>query len=431
MNKNKSGFLADRPLRVAVIGMGGFATRHHAVLLDLERQDYCQVIATCDPAPEKFKKLEGELNFTARGIAVYTDYIEMLDAHREELDFVCVPSPIPLHAAMHRACVERGLACYLEKPPTLFWEELEEMLRVEETALHQTQVGFAYIVEEPRQELKRRLVRGDFGRLRRVGFAGQLPRNTAYFNRTPWSGRVQMNNRPVLDSCIGNAMSHFIHNLLYWCGQDSMAAWNEVETIEAELYRAHNIENFDTCFARGICRNGVEIGIAATHTGEPPGGQQEWLECENATIRYINGETIRYSIKWRDGHDESVSVIPVELLTANIQGYMKYLRGEVARPSTRLIDSRPFVHLSNLLYVAAGTIHTIDDAYLTKLPANQNESQWVVVDGMQHAMKEFIDSRRMPGETNSPWGRLGGHASIDQLASLSDVIKRIGVFSGV
>jgi len=31
------------------------------------------------------------------------------------------------------------------------------------------------------------------------------------------------------------------------------------------MFRAHAIENLDTLFARGVCVNGIEVLLAATH----------------------------------------------------------------------------------------------------------------------------------------------------------------------
>jgi hypothetical protein len=151
----------------------------------------------------------------------------MLDAECGELEVVTVPTPIPLHAPMHRACVERGLACYLEKPPTLYHAELDEMLAVEARAARQTQVAFNFIVEDSRQALKRRILAGEFGRVLRAGSHGHWPRPTTYFTRSAWAGRLFLGGRPVLDSCIGNAMAHYVHSLLFWCGDSALLSWAE------------------------------------------------------------------------------------------------------------------------------------------------------------------------------------------------------------
>jgi len=48
-----------QPLRVAVIGMGGFAGAHHEVIKDLEESGACRLVCACDPQPEQFTAERG------------------------------------------------------------------------------------------------------------------------------------------------------------------------------------------------------------------------------------------------------------------------------------------------------------------------------------------------------------------------------------
>ncbi len=361
--------------------MGGFAASHHGALLTLEKAGLCRVVATCDPFPDNFAQDACNWNFQQRGVRVFDDYLQMLDAVRDDIDAVTIPTPVPLHAAMHRACVERGLACYLEKPPTLHWRELEEMLAVEKAAKLATNVGFNFIVESARQTLKQRLLSGEFGALKRVSFLGHWPRDVEYFQRAPWAGRICMDGRPVLDSCIGNAMAHFVHNLLFWAGTRELFDWAMVSTIKAELSRAHAIENYDTLFARGTFENGVEFRIAATHAGKPPQHQREVVECEDATLTYLRNE---WRIEWKSGAVESGPADSDDLLERNFAAYFAYLRGDAARPLTTLADAKPFVHLTNLAYVAAGIIETESEEYIERCDG------WVAVRDIETMLEAFL-----------------------------------------
>lgn len=410
-------------MNVAPIGLGGFAGDHHSRLHALEKEGFCRVVAACDPEPHKFADFMEAYEFESRGIPVYTDYRDMLAAHRAELDFATVPTPIAWHAPMHRACVEAGIPCFLEKPPTLNWEELDEMLQVETRAEKETLVGFAYTIEKSRLHLKQRLVDGEFGRVLRVGFHGWSPRDDFYYNRAPWSGRLILNDRIVLDSCLGNAMSHFVHNLLFWCGQDEILSWEPVQQIEAELYRAHDIENFDTCFARGVCNNGVEVRVAATHTGASGDCMREWIECEKAFIHYESGINVEYSIRWHDGRREERSTPQIDLLRDNLREYMAYLHGESKRPLTRLSDSLPFVHFNDLLYVASAGIQTIPGKYLKIEEALPPFGEWITVVGLELAMREFEETGCFPGEGSTPWGRAGGRATAAEVDRLLEIVR--------
>lgn len=412
--------MSHKPLGVAIIGMGGFARNHHFAVQKLEQTGEVRLLATCDPQPDAFASSQLEWNLAPRGVRVFSDYLEMLNACGRELDFVCIPTPIPLHAPMHRACIERSLACYLEKPPTLSWAELEDMLRVEKRAPYPTQVGFNFIAELPRRNLKRRLLLGEFGRLKRAGFLGCWPRATSYFSRAPWAGRLMLNDRLVLDSCTGNAMAHFIHNLLFWCGQDEELSWGEVESVEAQLYRAHAIESFDTVFARGVCEGAVEIRVAATHAASGASWQREWLDCEEATLEYdVN---TGYSIFWNDGREERGPSSRLDLLVENLRHFVRTLRGEENRPLTRLQDARPFVYFNNLLFVSARQIHALDASFLTRND-NARGGEFIAINDIERALEEFAGDGKFPDERGLAWGRAGGRATLAQLPQLESVVR--------
>jgi predicted dehydrogenase len=399
--------------RIAIIGMGGFARHHHSAALEMERLGEIKLVAACDPQPENFAASQIEWEFENRGIKVYADYLEMLDAHREELDFVTVPTPIPLHAPMHRACVERGLGCYLEKPPTLFWAELEQMIEVEKKAHLQTQVGFNFIVEKQRQALKARLLAGEFGALQRANFLGCWPRSTAYFTRAPWAGKLMLDGRLVLDSCTGNAMAHHVHDALFWCGEGEVLSWGEVEHVEAQLYRAHAIESFDTAFARVKCANS-EIRLAATHAGSGCSWQREWVECEDAVLTY-ESQNSSYRIDWLDGREEIGAPLETNLMIENLRHYSRYWRSEEARPLTRLSDCRPFVQFNNLIFVAAGAIHQVEPQFLERLTNSNGE--WLSIPDIEATLETFAQCGEFPRS------RALGNSNLQRVATSAEIVK--------
>ncbi len=419
-SENRTGI---QPIRMAIIGMGGFAGEHHRSAHALETQGECRVICACDPHPDAFQTARKGWEFTGRGIPVYTDYQEMLEAHHHELDMVTIPTPIALHAPMHRAVVEHGLACYLEKPPTLDYRELQAMLTIEAGAQQQTQVGFSFIVEAERHAMKTRILRGEFGAVKRVGFLGMAPRATTYFTRADWAGRLKKDGRVVLDSVMGNALAHYLHNLLFWAGQDEVLAWAGVASVEAEMYRAHAIENMDTLFARGVCVNGIEVCIAATHACSGEQFLQEWIECKQATIRHTTWEP--YQITWNDGRQETIPTHPHELLSANLRYYFDYLRGVHPRPLTRLADTLPFVEFYNLAYVAAQKIAHVSEEHVIRSPAGEGKGEYVEIKGIRAACDTFLATGNFPSDQNLSWSHRGGKAFIREIERLQSVLERI------
>ncbi|HEY3377358.1 MAG TPA: Gfo/Idh/MocA family oxidoreductase [Armatimonadota bacterium] len=412
------------PLRVGVIGMGGFAALHHDAVWQLEQEGACRLVCTCDPALASFAARQQALQFDGRGVRLFADYQEMLAACGDDLDVVTIPTPVPLHAAMHQAVVERGLAAYLEKPPTLDIAELTRMLAVEDGAKFQTNVGFNYIIEPDRHALKLRLMAGEFGAVQRVSVLGLWPRNDRYYARAAWPGRLMLDGRLVLDSCFGNAMAHFVHNGLFWCGLADEWAWSDVREVTAELYRANAIEGTDTAFIRAVGSNGPELLIGMSHACNGRHYNYERIECEQAVITYgDHGERWGVTVHWRDGRKEQWEAGRATT-SENLLGYFAYVRGEEPRPVTRLVDSRPFVVINDLAYIAATQITAIAAPWVAQEVAEDGSVQTFVAD-MAAVTERFVATGEFPSVQGIPWAVPGGSARQDDLPQLNAVISRL------
>ena len=224
------------PIRIGVVGLGGFAQAHHKAIIRLEEKNVLKLICASGRDPGRYQKFIEEMNFAGRGVKIFSSHIEMLDKLGNELDFVIVPTPIHLHKPMHEDVVSRQIACYLEKPPTLDIRELVLMEKLDEKAALPTMVGFNMVSDPARLSLKERLIRGEFGKPYRVNFLGISPRYTPYYARASWAGRIEVDGHLVLDSCIGNALAHNVHNLLMWAAYDKLLAWADILEVEADLY---------------------------------------------------------------------------------------------------------------------------------------------------------------------------------------------------
>lgn len=405
--------------RVAVTGLGGYARHHHLTLQRLESAGLCKVVATCEPSLERMLPLSADLRLVERGVKVYTSFESMLDALVSQADCITIPTPIHLHAPMHRACVERGIPVYLEKPPTLWWEELEDMIALDARARTATEVGFNFITEPARLAIKARLLSGEFGRLKAAAFLGLWPRPVAYFQRNDWAGRIFRPGAPVplLDSCAGNAMGHYLQNLLHWAGPANGFA--SVVDVRASLAHAHAIEGPDTVFAEAMTNTGVALRFGATHAC-PPGneGHAEYLFCENAQLRYVTD--LSAEIRWNDGRVESIDLRHQgDWQERNFRRYFDFLAGRQSAPVVSLKDSRPFVAWIDLMYAATPGILPIDTSTIDwydngTIPAPR---------GLADALRKFVENGRWPHEALAlTWAQPPGRA---HLADLPQAMAKI------
>ena len=346
--------MTTAPLSVAVVGLGGFATVHHRCLLQLELAGVVKVVATCDPRAAELIKAVPELRLAERGVAVLPDLEALLAAHGQTVRLVTLPTPVPLHASMHEACIQRGLAVYLEKPPTLDPAELERMIAVDAATRVPTWVGFNFIRDPIRQGIKRRVLAGEFGKLLAVRVFVSWQRNDAYYGRADWAGRLILRDRLVLDGPLGNAMAHYVHDALHWAGS-TQESWGQPQRVRAALLRAHRIQGADTVLAE-VATGGPPVRIAVTHAGEESRDPLEVLVCEQATINVQPGGIERIRIVRPGRTDEVITEADPQHDLENMRAACALVAAGSGRPATTLVDSRPFVQLNALAHLSTGRI---------------------------------------------------------------------------
>jgi predicted dehydrogenase len=298
------------------------------------------------------------------------------------------------------------------------------MIERDRSARRATLVGFNFIIERFRRELKARLLQGDFGRLREIRLLGRWPRPTAYFERNSWAGRLlAADGRIILDSCLGNAMAHFVHNLLFWAGLSGVSAWANLRRVGAELDRVHRIEGSDTFFVLAETEDDVVLRIALSHACSDSLAPVESLHCERATLHYSVGQGVE--IAWRDGRTERHALGPFDALRENHLEYYRYLRGESPRPATTLADCRAIVALNDLAHVSSNRIHTLAPDRYARTRNEQEQREYLSIHDLASAQTVFINEGLWPGARG--WGHPAGpsFAGPADLGRFDAVVRRM------
>ena len=191
-------------------------------------------------------------------------------------------------------------------------------------------VGFNFIIEKLRLALKERLLAGEFGAVRGATLSALWPRPASYFSRNNWAGRLLIDDRVVLDSCFGNAMAHFVHNLLFWTGGPELFSWAQIAAVRAELYRAHAIEGADTFFVETDTTAGVTMRFALSHACAGASTHAKWCSATKpccATPWAATSKSAGTTAAWNKSPLE-----PFDPLAENHLDYYRYLRGESPAP---------------------------------------------------------------------------------------------------
>lgn len=252
----------NRPLRVGLIGATGYGFAYYEELTKLVQAGLVEwgaatIINPGDaPVPMQF--------FRANNIPVYDDYRKMLDAEAGRLDWVCIPTAISWHEVMAVDSLQRGIPVLLEKPMAPTLQGVEAIRAAEQASGLPVAIGFQHVYSTDSIAIKQRLLDGEIGDLCKIESFCLWPRNTEYYKRNNWAGKVRDNHGWVLDSPLHNALSHLVNMILYFSGP-SMRERADVVAIEAELYRAKPIENFDTVRCIGSLDTGIDASLILSH----------------------------------------------------------------------------------------------------------------------------------------------------------------------
>ncbi len=274
------------PIRVALIGIGGYGEVYLSALLDEPGGAECEVVGVVDPYPERCSRLP---ELAGRGIPVYELPASLFSDHA--VDLTVISSPIQLHADHTCEALENGSNVLLEKPAAAVPAEVDRMIRTREGAGCFVAVGFQWSFARSILDLKRDILAGHFGAPQTGRSLTLWPRTEAYYRRNDWAGRRKdAQGRWILDSPANNAMAHFLHNLLFLLGPE-MDLSEEPEVVTARLGRVNEIETFDTVAARIQTRGGVDLGFFASHTiSENEAADPSFvLEFERGTIVFPGG----------------------------------------------------------------------------------------------------------------------------------------------
>lgn len=252
-----------RPVRIALIGISGYGRIYLQLVRELRDRGAIRLVAAVVINQQEEAANVAELQ--AAGCAIHTDYEEMLRKHTGQVDLCLIPTGIQWHARMSIAALRAGMNVLVEKPLAGSLADVRAIREAEHASGRFAAVGFQDLYTPGTRWLKRQLLTGAIGRVQTIRVLGLWPRPAAYYARNNWTGRLQVGGVAVFDSPASNAFAHFANLALYFAGQDREGV-APARQVEAELFRAHAIESFDTAVIRARAGDDVAIWLGFSHT---------------------------------------------------------------------------------------------------------------------------------------------------------------------
>lgn len=376
------------PVRFAVVGATGYSRSHLSYVQALEDQGQGRLVASTMIDKADHPDLVSE--FRSRGIPVFERYEDMLSACVGQADMVTLPVPIHLHAPMTIAALQAGYHVLVEKPLSGSLSAVEEIVAAREAAGKQVAVGFQAIYSSIFQRLKSIVVSGRLGRVQEIRMMALWPRSPVYYQRNNWAGKLTCQGETINDSPFNNALAHQVMNMLYLASDQSHQAAHP-DRIEAELYRAYDIESFDTGSMRVHTDGGVKLVFSATHACRTNVDPRMHLLAEEGAIHWqMNGGAV---VDYADGATETIE--PSDARSDMVQNLVAVARGEVAHPLCTVEIAAQQVACTVALHQAAEIV-TVSPQYVSELEGGQR-----VIAGVSDAVEQALAAGQLFSEAGA------------------------------
>ncbi len=267
---------------VVLVGIGGYGTLYADEIFRDIGQGICTLVGVVDPFAQHSPKYDAILE---ANIPIYATLEDFYRVHTAEL--CCITAPIQFHTPFTRCALEHGSHVLCEKPLSGDWHDAQELTALARKMNCFLMSGFQWSYSKAILALKQDILDGTYGNPKKLCTRVLWPRRKSYFNRgSGWAGkRYDKDGTPIFDSIANNAAAHYLHNMLFLLG-DQMHTALQPKTLDAELFRANPIENFDSCVLRLITDRNAELLFIATHCTR---------ENVNPTFTYtFDGGTVVY-----------------------------------------------------------------------------------------------------------------------------------------
>jgi len=381
--------------RIGLVGMGGFALTHKSYIDAVEKAQMGIQIAQVAIPTDQLIYTKELTRLRENNVAVFPSLREMLGEMRQDLDLVCLPIGIPLHRTMAISALEAGCNVLVEKPAAGCIQDFNAMVMAENASSCFCAVGFQHAYNPDYLRLKDFIVSGKLGKIKRVRTFGSWPRNSDYYKRNNWAGKLSVEDTWILDSPHNNAFSHSV-NIALFLGSNEVRGVLNPTFVRAELYRANPISSPDTAVFRVDTEEETELFFSFTHCGDRKFDPEHVFEGElgRAKLSY-SGEV---SIELQNGFSEKWDVSAIEPQV--LQNVVSHIVG-TSRLCVPLEKTRAQV------LCASGSFESTEVVALPKSGIRQNIHGEFVFDGMTEIVVQAYHESALFSELGVEWGSKG------------------------
>ena len=387
----------EKPVNVCIIGVDGYGKYHYNDLIRQNERGAVRILGATvinqSEVPEKCAHLR------ALGCELFTDHRAMLERFGSQTDLCFIPTGIHLHAPMTMDALRAGTNVFVEKPAAATIQDVRAMQECERETGKFVAVGYQTMYARETFFMKRAILDGTLGKIRTIKCRGLWPRMDSYYARNGWVGRLRNKNGWILDSPFNNAIAHQLNMICFLAGAD-LEHTAQLESIQAELYRAREMESPDTACMRIVTREQLPLYFFVTHSSRGTLDPEIVVQGEKGSIRW----TIRSFETEIDGKREKVQNEPFQDLRDSLVGQL--LR-RVKDPST-FICSLDIASAQTLCANGAhesSPVYPIDAQWISRVPAG--DSVQTIVEGLDETIARAFEEEKLFSEIGVPWAQEG------------------------
>ena len=282
-----------KPLRFAVIGIGGYSSVHIRAIEWLEELGLTKLTSVIALEDERKNKPDFVKFLLDKNITLYKTIDHFFEEGTNSADVLTVPIGIHQHVPVSILALRKGLDVYCEKPIAAKVQEVDNLILEKEKTARKIVIGFQHIYSNSIQQLKKRICDGRLGKVEYISAVCGWPRSMQYYERNDWAGKLSLKGRWILDTPANNAHAHYLMNMLYLSSSDPQKSAIPVE-LKAELYRANFIASSDLLQMKFKTDYDTKCFLIFAHCNCKELGPIMKIRCENGEVTWQseNGTTI-------------------------------------------------------------------------------------------------------------------------------------------
>ncbi len=381
-------------MKACIIGVSGYGDVHYNMLMKEHAAGNVEIAgATIINQNEEAEKCA---HLRETGCRIFDNYEEMLHELTGKAQLCMIPTGIPLHKPMAIAAVEAGMHVFLEKPVAGCIHDAYAMQEAASSADRFVSVGYQHMHAPAAIQAKRAILEKKIGDVRIIKNSVMWPRSSIYYGRNKWAGKLRVGNSWVLDSPFNNAVSHDVMMMLFLAGPSELEAATPI-SIEAELYRANDIESCDTACIRVETNTGITVLLYCTHACQALKNPVIHVCGTKGTVFSQHGKA---SIALASADRKELAAGTVDECNARMmQSVLKMAQGQPSAICSLEMATKQTLAMSAVNQVCK--IHNVPG----KTRRNDDGSTTAFIPGIEEVIEEALTGEKMFNQCNAPWAK--------------------------